>query len=347
MPYNVCRLTALIREECAIENIYLPLNGAVEYHPATTLRAIDSTNQRVTVEIRESTQSMAYDRLVLALGTHATMPQFKQQPNAIPAISFHTLSDALALLTKISPPSRIAIIGGGINGLELAAALLSRGMQIVLAEQAAHCLPHLPPDVGLQIAALLEKLGCTIICESTLDALTPQGIEINGSEYPVACAVITTGVAPATKSIGFEGRCTSQGEIITNSASTTSIPNIFAIGDCAAEERAETIIRPSYRWGSAVAQGILLGRRLRTGKQHTFKLSEISIADIGPLRLSWSGTYAPNIPVEKIQSDKTMKWCWYTKSGSMAGFVQMSMLDHMRSLYDITTYPTHHKSHLE
>lgn len=326
MPYNVCRLTALIRNECAVENIHLPLSSTVEYHPATTLRAIDSTSQRVVVETTEGTRTIPYDRLVLALGTRATMPPFTRQTHCIPAIPFHTLSDAHLILSRVSLGSRIAVIGGGINGVELAAALCSRGVRVVLVERAAHCLPHLPPEVGLHVAHILEQRGSTVICGQAVDKLTPQGIHINGTEYLVDCAIVAAGVAPATDTIEFECQRTAQGEIITTEQGATSVANISASGDCAALRESGKVVRPTYRWGTAIAQGIALGRTLRGITQQPLRPPTTSTAQVGPLIITWSGSYHHDNFVEKIQSDKSMRWCWYDENRNVAGFVQMSML---------------------
>lgn len=326
MPYNVCRLAALIRKDCAVENIYLPLSNAIAYNPATTLRAIDSTNQRVSVETRTGTYNMPYDRLVLALGTRATIPPFTKQADCIPLIPFHTLSNALAILTQVSPTSRIAIIGGGINGVELAAALCSRGVSVLLIEHAAHCVPHLPPGVGLQVQQVLEQLGCTVICGQTVDTLTSRGIQIEGTEYPVECAIVATGVTPATTGIDFDGTYTAHGEILTTEQGATTRSNIYAVGDCAAQLVSGTIIRPTYRWGSAIIQGTTVGKMLRGIPDHSVRLPTTSTAQIGPLILTWSGRYHPELALEKIQSAKSIRWGWYTNDQEIAGFVQMGML---------------------
>jgi len=106
----------------------------------------------------------------------------------------------------------------------------------------------------------------------------------------------------------------------------TTISNIFAVGDCAARVSSGITIRPSCRWGAAIAQGIALGREF-TGITHLpLRSPTTSTAQIGPFILTWSGSYPREMPLEKIQLDTSVKWCWHTNGGSVAGFVQMSML---------------------
>ena len=171
-----------------------------------------------------------FDRLVLATGA---------TPVALPGSGrqwfLRTLDDALALRARLRPGLRLAIVGAGWIGAELATAAAARGAQVTVLEAAA---APLAGAVGAEVGALTtgwyREAGVELRLGQPVESVEPGGLALPGGGWLAADEVVTAvGVRPEVGWLDGSGIAVDRG-VATDEQLRTSLPGVFAVGDCAA-----------------------------------------------------------------------------------------------------------------
>ncbi len=147
--------------------------------------------------------------------------------------------------------ARVAIVGGGATGVELAAELYSaatalgfyglevfdeKRLQVTLIEAGPRILPALPEKLAAAATAELEALGVRVLTGTQVISASADGIETKSGEHiPADIMVWAAGVKGADFLSGIGGLETTRNNqlLVGPTLQTTRDPNIFAIGDCA------------------------------------------------------------------------------------------------------------------
>ncbi len=197
--------------------------------------------------ILEDGTELSYDKLVLALGCETpaeSVPGVTEH-----AIPFRTLQDAYRLNDKLrlleaSPAERIrvAIVGAGYTGVELACKVADRLKErgkIRLIQSGKSILPNAPGFNRSSALKALEQRGIWVDLETTVSEITGDTIGLIYKEQtdviPVEVVMWTVGnqVSPAIANFGLP--VTEQGKIVvTNTLQVEGYPDIFALGDAVA-----------------------------------------------------------------------------------------------------------------
>jgi 3-phenylpropionate/trans-cinnamate dioxygenase ferredoxin reductase component len=171
-----------------------------------------------------------FDRLVLATGA---------TPLALPGSGrqwfLRTLDDALALRALLRPGLRLAIVGAGWIGAELATAAAARGAQVTVLEAAAAPLAGaVGAEVGALTAGWYEEAGVELRLGQPVESVEPGGLALPGGGWLAADEVVTAvGVRPEVGWLDGSGVAVDRG-VATDEQLRTSLPGVFAVGDCAA-----------------------------------------------------------------------------------------------------------------
>lgn len=135
-------------------------------------------------------------------------------------------------------PNKVAILGGGVIGVEFASVWKSFGAEVVIIEG----LPHLVPNEEESISKALErayrkrgidyKLGVRFSGVTQSDSGVSVMLE-NGESVEADILLVAVGRGPSTAGLGFEevGVTVDRGYVITNERLQTSVPSIYAVGD--------------------------------------------------------------------------------------------------------------------
>lgn len=135
-------------------------------------------------------------------------------------------------------PRKVAILGGGVIGVEFASVWRSFGSEVTIIEG----LPHLVPNEEESISKALEraykkrgiefKVGVRFQSVSQSDAGVVVSLE-NGETVDADILLVAVGRGPATAGLGFEevGITIDRGFVITNERLQTSVPGVWAVGD--------------------------------------------------------------------------------------------------------------------
>lgn len=151
-----------------------------------------------------------------------------------------TRADADALKKRAEKASRAVIIGGGYIGLESAAALREAGLAVTVFEAADRLLARVTssPVSGffrnLHVARGVEfRFGQSVTAIVGESALGVTGVRLANEEVlPADLVIIGVGLLPNVDVLATAGCATGNG-IIVDEAHRTSLPDIYAIGDCA------------------------------------------------------------------------------------------------------------------
>ncbi|MDR4460529.1 MAG: FAD-dependent oxidoreductase [Nitrospirales bacterium] len=203
--------------------------------------AIDRTAKCVQVKnlMTHETTSHPYDRLILAPGAGAIMPNIP----GIHAKNIFTVktvpdSDAIKTFLKNYRTQQAIIIGGGFIGLETAEALKHRGRRVTIVEKAPQLLPPFDPDMATLVAHHLQEKGVKIITSDGITAFRQEGefakeAELeSGKRLPMDLAILSIGVRPELKLAREAGlEIGPSGGIVVNTRQQTSDPDIYAAGD--------------------------------------------------------------------------------------------------------------------
>lgn len=161
---------------------------------------------------------IAYDRLALAVGAR---PRTLGLPGAMP---LRSLADALALKTKLAVASKVAIVGGGFIGLEVAAVCVKLGKKVTVIEAADRLLSRVfPPLMSAFMAAAHRKQG--------VDVRLNADAKVVLSGIGADLVVEAIGVQPNMELAQGCGLECANG-IVVDRLARTSDPDIVAAGDC-------------------------------------------------------------------------------------------------------------------
>ena len=188
-----------------------------------------------TVETAEG-GAIPYERLLIATGA---------RPRALPGLPFdnervfslRNHEDALSLRNWMKPGSRIAIVGGGFIGLELAATFRRSGAGVTLIEALPRVLMRgVPESLARQLHVRHEEEGVVLRCGVAIEAIERAGDGVavrlaDGTEIRSDIVVIGIGAVPNTALAEAAGLAVENG-IRVDEYLATSDPDIFAAGDC-------------------------------------------------------------------------------------------------------------------
>lgn len=188
----------------------------------------------LTVSGREFT----FDRLVLATGARVRqLPAPGTDLDGV--VNFRDLSDAHALLERLTPARDVVVIGGGYIGLEVAASCRTLGKSVTVVEASSRVLGRVcSADLGDFYREAHERRGVEIRLNRSLRALAgsdgavQQVLLDNGDVLPADVVVIGVGVQPRIELALQLGLTTDRGAVVVDSHSSTSHPKVLAVGDC-------------------------------------------------------------------------------------------------------------------
>ena len=224
----------------------------IEVRTETEAIAIDRDSKSVTLRRPDgSRERLPYDKLILATGAEPIIPDFARGDFSN-AGTLWSLGDMDHLLESVAgrPGGRVAVIGGGFVGLEMAEQLIRRGHPCTLVERGGQVLFTLDPEMALPLQQeLLEKgvdlrLGVSVsrlvVDEASAGGTGARGtgarvtgIEIDGEALPVDYVVLAIGVRPRTELARAAGlEIGESGGVRVDDRMRTADPDIFAVGDC-------------------------------------------------------------------------------------------------------------------
>ncbi len=218
---------------------------------------IDRSSRKVTVKHLETgvEEALAYDKLVLATGGLAVKPPFAHE-NLKNVWYMRHPDDADGMVREIEKQGlrKAVIIGAGYIGVEMAEALVQRGMDVSMIEGLPHILPKfLDEDMAMSAEKHLRQkgvrlfLGEGVVSLESIDGRV-SGVKTEQSALPADLVLVAVGVRPNDQLAVDAGlACSPRGGILVDGNCLTSDPDIYAGGDCVLNHYMDPITRtPLY-----------------------------------------------------------------------------------------------------
>lgn len=262
LPYSKPALSKeFIQGRSSLREIQLPRVSA-EF---SRLKQIDGC-RAVSLEgearqlVLEGGQVLSFEGLVICSGARARMPEFAQGIGGVFALRH--LQDALEIQKLLPQKPRVAILGGGLIGCEMAASLRGLGLQVILVEMQNNLLERpFGPAFGQYFVSLQRDHGVEVILGQGIQKIETQAGKIaavvleDGRQIEAELLLIGAGSVPEVEWLASSGLGLENGLLCDANLETTT-KGIFAAGDVA------SWINPYYgrrmrveHWTNASAQG--------------------------------------------------------------------------------------------
>jgi NADPH-dependent 2,4-dienoyl-CoA reductase/sulfur reductase-like enzyme len=287
-PYDRPPLSKeVLRGEWQPERIRLRPKGlddlVLDLRLGTRARSLDLRERRLSLDRGDPVE---FDGLVIATGAlPRTLARAERLENVF---VLRSLDDALALRRALERGPRVAVVGAGFIGAEVAASCRARGLEVTVIEPLPVPLERgLGSEMGKEVARLHREQGVDLRCgvgvaslsgERALGALKLE----DGTQVEADVAVIGIGVVPVTDWLEGSGLTLENGVLCD--ASCAAAPQVVAAGDVARWPNPlfDETMRVEH-WTNAVEQGVHAARRLLSGAEQA--------EPFAPVPLFWSDQY--------------------------------------------------------
>lgn len=215
---------------------WIPLRpaGFYEQHGVNVVRAratrIDTANKKVECE---GGSPISYDALILATGAEPV--RLTMRGGDLPHVHYlRSLADSRAIIKQTATAKRAVVIGASFIGLETAASLRQRNLEVdVVAPDSLPLERVMGPQLGAYIKSLHEEHGVRFHLQQTAERVETDHVVLkNGEKLAADLVVIGVGVRPRTTLAEAAGLAMDRG-VSVNEYLETSAPGIFAAGDIA------------------------------------------------------------------------------------------------------------------
>jgi len=263
-------------------------------------------------EVAGNFGTIAYDALLIASGAAPALPAFFV-PGLEDVFTLRTKSDADAIIAEAARVGSATVIGGGLLGIETANALAARGLAPTVVEYFDRLLPkQLDAEAAAILQSMLEAKGLRILLGKTTISIARESGGVaarfaDGSSLSGGMAVVSAGVRPNIAFLRDSGLALGRG-IIVDKRMRTSVPDIYAAGDCA-----EFQGRLYGIWPAAKEQGEVAGMSI-AGQASEYrgslmsarlKVAGIDVASMGDIALS------PKTRVESSRDGTSFRKLFY------------------------------------
>jgi NADPH-dependent 2,4-dienoyl-CoA reductase/sulfur reductase-like enzyme len=218
--------------------------------------------------VLEGGERLRYAKLLIATGARAR--PWPGDPIELEGLHMlRDLGDALALRAALEGSPRLAVVGGGFIGCEVAATARKRGLDVTLIDIAHQPMPALGPAIGARCAELHRAHGVQLRLGAGVDGFEGNGrLEAvrlaDGTRVEADVAVVALGAVPNTDWLIESGPEPAPGVVCDATLAARDAEDVFAAGDAAAWPHpmaGDATIRIEH-WTNAAEQGAAAGRNL-------------------------------------------------------------------------------------
>ena len=211
----------------------------VEVRLGAEVTRIDPDGRRVRVRSAGADSWESYDALLYAAGGDSVMPALPGLDRwGVPVRTLDQARRIRAALDAGLRPEAAVVVGGGYIGLEVAEALVRRGVATTLVERGTQVLDRLDADMARVVEGVLRDFGVNLRLGESLVAVEGDGDECHeavtdAGRYPAGMVVAALGARPAVSLAAAAGcEVGETGALAVDGRMRTSVPEIWAAGDC-------------------------------------------------------------------------------------------------------------------
>ncbi len=196
--------------------------------------SVDAGAKTVTLE---DGRSLAYDKLLLASGARAVNPPVEGLDGDLVHHCW-TIDDARRIAQLAHEGARVVLMGAGFIGSIILESLVARGADLTVVEIEDRMVPRmLDETAGSMLKRWCEKKGVKVLTSTRIGGVYEGGGELNialstGEAIKADLLVVAAGVTPNIECMHGTG-VESRSGVVVNSRMETSLPDVWAAGDCA------------------------------------------------------------------------------------------------------------------
>ncbi len=328
IPYYLSRLVRA-RDLVSYTPESFEKERGIKVHAQTRVDEIAPSRKRVMTTRTDTGEraEFSYERLLISTGVVPKLPEIPgtDLKNVFTVID---LQDAVRFNEALENAQRVAIVGAGYVGLEMAECLHAIGKSVHLYERELHVLPGIDADMAQIIEYELQRFGIRVSLGAKILALTGNSGRVSGVKAasglgidPADVVLLDTGVAPnvsLARDAGIQIGAT--GAISVNACMETNVPGIFAAGNCA-ETFCMLRRRPVLHYIGTVAakQGRVAGENLaarRTKFPGAIGTTVLKVFDLAVARtgLSSEDAAAESVPVVSARIEALDRAAYYPEA---------------------------------
>lgn len=244
----------------------------ITVHLRTLAETVDADAQTVRVVDldRGAVRDEPYDQLLIATGAHPQRPDIK----GLEEFGFvvHTLDEGERVRRHLESTDRVrraVVVGAGYIGMEIAEALVKRGIEATLVDRSPQVMKSLDPAMAAHVENALADFGVRIcLGESLLEVVGKDGscVEVVTSKgtYPAEAVILGMGGKPNLE-VAVSAGCEvgPSGGLIVDEQMRTTVANVWAAGDCVESKDLVAGLRRNVQLGThANKQGKVAGANL-------------------------------------------------------------------------------------
>ncbi len=221
--------------------------------------------------------SVSYDKLIVATGSNPfIIPLPGNDLDGV--IAYRDLEDTQQMMS-MGPDDKVVVIGGGLLGLEAAAGMAARGVDVTVVHIMGHLMERQLDDAAAYLLKKsLEEKGIKICLQANSKEILGKDGKVcalrleDGTQLPCDLLVMAVGIRPNTALAQESGLATGRGIHVDNNM-LTSDPDVFAVGECV-EHDGEVfgLVAPLYDQAKVVAKTLLNEEATFTQKAISTKL---------------------------------------------------------------------------
>ena len=265
----------------------------MQMHLFCQVVSVDAQAKRVEILNEQTGERFFdnYDKLVITTGARARKVDFER--DNLFYVRDITHGDGMKQFISTQHPKKAVVIGSGYIGMEMAENLSQQGMEVTIIEKAPF-IGRLDAEMSRYVEAYVRKQGVKMIFDDSVIAISEDGKVLTtakGVSLEADMVVAAVGVTPNVEFLASTGiELGTGGAIRVNPYLETSLPDVYAAGDCATVYSLQTGAEQYIPLGStANKMGRILGDRLTGGSlifkgvlgTSIFKIFDLAVGQTG------------------------------------------------------------------
>ena len=228
------------------------VQGLLKANKVTIFNGLGQVNPDKTVNI--GSETIKGRNIILATGSKVSRID-------IPGIDSQLVMTSDDILDLRELPKSLAVMGGGVVGIELGLVYASYGVDVTVVEMADRIIPAMDKEVSLELQKILSKKGMKIMTSVGVSEIVEGNNQLtlklnNGEEIVAERALLSIGRVPQLNGLENLNLELDRGRIKVNEYQETSIPGIYAPGDV---NGTKMLAHAAYRMGEVAAENAMHG----------------------------------------------------------------------------------------
>lgn len=304
---------------------------------------LDREAKQLTVKTKDGqTKKLDYDKLIIATGLVPFDFKFEGL-ETIDTFKLLTVNDSIKLHDYVvnEKPKNALVLGSGFIGVEVADALVERGIKVDMVDMAPRVMPRMDKHISIMLEDKMKENGISLYLNTTIakiekiDNKTFKATLKNGTVLEANLFIMAVGGRPASdfvKDVGLN--MLQNGCIKVNQYCQTNDPNIYAVGDVASKVNFFTgEDQPLYLAAPASRQGRIAGEHATTGK------AQPMVKVLGASIVNFRDVAASNVGLTRDEAKKLYKdvKVAYITKGSAPEYMPQHGTIYGKVVYDFKT----------